>query len=233
MSSFLRRAGAILWFVVGFVGIGVLVGFFWLDDAFVRVHGTTPAVALVPAGIDSRGTCALPKTIDEFHRGQEAIAAADPSTYVDGLVRCVRSDGERSALIAMLRAAAAADDTLAARALEAIVRSSCETMVAVSIGAPPTSATVETCVDLAMSPTTTPSDDADTRARTLRVAQRLTLLEAGVATDDVIAQFCTDIGLLPHAVHDQIAALDPSFTSTIAQVCGDRPHTDDADVEEP
>ncbi|MDP3771195.1 MAG: hypothetical protein Q8R16_02770 [bacterium] len=232
MSTFLRRAGAILWFVFGFAGLGVLVGFFWLDDALSAAAGMTPAVVLAPAGIESRGTCALPNTIEAFHRGRAASGATSLSTYVDGLVRCARNPQERDALVVMLHTASAAGDALAARGLEAIIRSSCETLATVSVGTPHASTVVETCVELTMVPSVAQSDDVKTRARTLRVAQQLALIEAGVSTEEITAQFCADIGLLPSAVYDQLSVLDPAFTPTVAQACEVHPHADDAGVEE-
>lgn len=230
MTKFLARIAVVLWFVFGFVGLGVLVGHCWLDRALSETHGGRPPVTFLAIS-GQRAPCTIPASMDAMHRELRAEVIGDLRTYVHERMRCANTAEEHEAFVTMLRAAAATGDTIAVRALDIIVRSSCETLIAVSTGAASTSASVETCVELAMYSSVAPNDDAETRERMLRIAQQRALIEAGVATETVTAQFCADIGILPSAAYDQYAGIDPTLASIVAQTCESGARANDAGTE--
>lgn len=234
MTGFLRRAAVILWAAFGFVGIGVLLGYLWLDRALDRVSGMKPAVQFSEAvGNGHRDCPALPRSADDLTRAVRARPGSDIRTCTEEVFRCAGDDEERRAFLAMLHTASARGNTFASRALETIVRSSCEAITAsTGVQGEDASHTVATCVDVTMRSAVRMSDSAEVRRRMLRIAQILTLIEAEVATPEIQREFCAEVEVLPAATYDRLAAVHPAFSTATAQVCQIIPPADDAGVSE-
>jgi|GEM_PF-3603296 len=224
MRWFLFRTFVVLWAALGCAGVGVIVGWWWLDRELDRFPGgTAPAVRTIDrASPDEPSGCAAPPTtMDRFSRMFERARGSDLPSFVASVLRCAGTEHQRDAFVAMLASAWRGGDAIAGRALETVAASHCAALTAIAGTAPQhRTATTRACADIAMgfADPAHPEEDA-VRARTLSFAQRLALVAAGVADPATRTAFCEDAEWLPADAHDRIAAVRPDLPTLIERTC--------------
>lgn len=216
----MRRFIAVLWAVFGFVGLGVLLGYLWLDRALDRTRWAKPTVQFAEHGQNTRSECpSLPRSVDELSRAVRRNPETDLSTYVTETYRCTSDDDARTAFLTMLRAAARRGDGLAERSLEVIVADSCATIRAVVFPARSGDEPAEVeCIALTMQAVAGDAD-VELQRRVLRIAEIHALIEAEVASEELQQQFCSEVELVPAEVLERLSGKHPALAATIAAVC--------------
>lgn len=217
----MRRFIAVLWAVFGCVGLGVFLGYLWLDRALDRTRWAKPTVQFVERGQSARSECpTLPRSVNELSRAVRRNPETDLSTYVTESYRCASDHEARTAFLIMLRTTARSGDGFAERALEVVIHSSCETLHAVAVGADPTgSHAIAGCVELMLAQALSMDTEAEVRRRVLRIAEIHALIEAEVASEELQEQFCAEVELVPAEVFDRLSGKHPALAATIASVC--------------
>lgn len=228
----LRRLAVVLWAVFGFVGLGVLLGYLWLDHALDRTRWSKPTVQFVGSEQGARSECPpLPRSVDELSRVVRRNPETDLRTYVTETYRCTSDDGARSTFLTMLRAAARHGDGFAERSLEVIVRASCGTLRALVLptesmaGAPEKDDrqklehAVADCIAFTMGQALAGDVDAEAQRRVLRIAEIHTLIEAEVASEELQQQFCSEVELVPAEALERLSGKHPALAATIAAIC--------------
>lgn len=224
MRRFLPRAFVVLWAALGCAGVGVIAGWWWLDRALDRFHGTAPTVRVVESNGEGRcAACELPRTMDHFSRMLQREYGEDLPSFVARRMRCAESDAQRLAFVTMLVTASRDGDAIATRALEAIASSYCATLGTIAgTEAAHAVATTRACVDLAMGYADVATPGADMmRAQVFRFAQRLTLVAASVADPAMRMAFCADAEQLPADAYDRIVVVQPDLPSLIERACAE------------
>ncbi len=237
MKWFLSRTFVVLWAAFGCIGVGVLIGWWWLDRELDRFPGTAPTARIVEVATDEASdVCASPPaTMEHFYRIFQNGHGRDLPSFVSWIARCAESDTQRLAFVTMLAAARRDGDAIAARALEVMTTSHCAALSTVAGTASKHHvATTRACVDIAMGRADSAHPAADaTRAQTLRFAQRLAIVAAGVADQATRTAFCADVEELPSDAYDRIVAVQPDLPALIERACAEPSEDLGADGSEP
>lgn len=228
-----RRIIAILWAVLGFVGLGILIGYLWLDQELDRTQGPKPTVQFVGPAQGARSECPpLPRSVDELSRAIRKNPETDFRMYIANMYRCARDGDQRVAFLAMLKGAARRGDGFAERSLEVIVRDSCATISAVVLPTNPKDEPAEVeCVALTMQ-AAAPNVDVELQRRVLRIAEIHALIAAEVAGEELQQLFCAEVELVPAEVLERLSDKHSALAATITALCRVDAPSDNAGANE-